>query len=67
MEDTNMSLSDFASPPRHAAPDEPGPVATFMHWFSGVRADAVRPAAPVDHRNEIHAAREKGYLHDIGI
>lgn len=62
-----MSLSDFAAPPRHAALNEAGLVATLRHWLNGTDGGTDASAPGVDERKEIHAAREKGYLHDIGI
>ncbi|MDI3335150.1 hypothetical protein QKW60_01925 [Defluviimonas aestuarii] len=62
-----MSLSDFAAPPRHSSLDEPGLVATLLHWLTRADAGADASAPNVDERREIYATREKGYLHDIGI
>lgn len=61
-----MSLADFTAPLRHAD-DRPGPLAALLRAL--IRTDRSEAVAerPVAAREGVHAARERGYLHDIGI
>lgn len=62
-----MSLADFTAPLRHAADDRPGPLAALLRAL--IRTDRSEAAAerPGAARDGAHAARERGYLNDIGI
>lgn len=62
-----MSLSDTTAPFRQASADHPGLVAALFHWLTRDDSVAARTGPSAHKRARIHAAREDGYLHDIGI